>query len=127
MPSSKADKVDCDSPAPLASRRDFLATVLPVAAGAALGAHESAAASAKPSVPSIQIPKVLVSSLNAPEHLGSFADKGGITGAEVFAQQCKEENLAALFCAPGNYNIINALAEAGIPCYGGRGEGPMAH
>ncbi len=116
-----------DDPTARPTRRDFLATVVPAAAAVALGTHESHATDAKRTVPSIKIPKDLISSMSAPEHLGSFTDKGGITGAELFAQQCKDENLAALFCAPGNYNVINALAEAGIPCYGGRGEGPMAH
>ena len=46
-------------------------------------------------------------------------------GAELFAKACKEEGLAALFCCPGNYSIVSALANAGIPTYGGRTEGPM--
>lgn len=49
----------------------------------------------------------------------------GLTGAEVFAGLCKEENLAALFCAPGNYAVIHAIAASGIPSYGGRTEGGM--
>ena len=48
-------------------------------------------------------------------------------GAEVFARACKEEGLAALFCCPGNYTITHAMAVAGIPTYGGRAEGAMAH
>ena len=48
-----------------------------------------------------------------------------MTGAEVFAKLCKEEDLAALFCCPGNYTVINAIAAAGIPSYGGRSEGAM--
>ena len=48
-----------------------------------------------------------------------------MTGAEVFAQLCKEEELAALFCCPGNYTVINAIAAAGVPAYGGRTEGAM--
>lgn len=52
-------------------------------------------------------------------------DGEGMTGAEVFAQLCKEENLSALFCAPGNYAIIHALAASGITTYGGRTEGSM--
>ena len=47
------------------------------------------------------------------------------SGADVFARACKEEGLAALFCCPGNYGIISALANQGIPTYGGRTEGPM--
>ena len=48
-----------------------------------------------------------------------------MTGAQVFAKACKEEGLAALFCAPGNYHVINAIASEGIPSYGGRTEGMM--
>jgi thiamine pyrophosphate-dependent acetolactate synthase large subunit-like protein len=57
----------------------------------------------------------------------SFENKNGMTGAEVFAKACKEEELAALFCCPGNYDVIHALAAEGIPAYGGRNEGQMAH
>ena len=46
-------------------------------------------------------------------------------GAEVFARACREEGLAALFCCPGNYTVINAIAAEGIPTYGGRTEGSM--
>jgi thiamine pyrophosphate-dependent acetolactate synthase large subunit-like protein len=49
----------------------------------------------------------------------------GMTGAEVFAGICKDENLAALFCVPGNYSITHAIAASGIPSYGGRTEGGM--
>ena len=48
-----------------------------------------------------------------------------MTGAQVFAQLCKDENLPALFCAAGNYQITNEIAQVGIPCYGGRTEGGM--
>ena len=50
-----------------------------------------------------------------------------MTGAQVFARACKEEGVAALFACPGNYPIIHALASAGIPAFGGRHEGSMAH
>ena len=50
-----------------------------------------------------------------------------MTGAQVFARACKEEGVAALFACPGNYPVIHALASAGIPAYGGRHEGSMAH
>jgi len=49
-----------------------------------------------------------------------------MTGAEVFAQLCKKEGLAAMFCCPGNYTITHAVAAAGVPSYGGRTEGNMA-
>jgi thiamine pyrophosphate-dependent acetolactate synthase large subunit-like protein len=50
-----------------------------------------------------------------------------MTGAQVFARACKEEGVAALFCCPGNYALIHAIASTGIPSYGGRHEGSMAH
>lgn len=46
-------------------------------------------------------------------------------GADLFAKVCKDEGLAALFCCPGNYSIVSAIANVGIPTYGGRTEGPM--
>ncbi|WP_348240189.1 thiamine pyrophosphate-binding protein, partial [Salmonella enterica] len=54
----------------------------------------------------------------------SFEGKG-MLGADVFAKLCKDEGLAALFCAPGNYTVVHAMAAAGIPSYGGRTEGNM--
>jgi thiamine pyrophosphate-dependent acetolactate synthase large subunit-like protein len=50
-----------------------------------------------------------------------------MTGAQVFARACKEEGVAALFACPGNYPVVHAMAAAGIPAYGGRHEGSMAH
>lgn len=50
-----------------------------------------------------------------------------MTGAQVFARACKEEGVAALFACPGNYPVIHAMAATGIPAYGGRHEGSMAH
>ncbi|MDA7640446.1 thiamine pyrophosphate-binding protein, partial [Opitutaceae bacterium] len=47
------------------------------------------------------------------------------TGADIFAKACKDEGLAAMFCCPGNYSIVSAIANQGIPTYGGRLEGPM--
>jgi thiamine pyrophosphate-dependent acetolactate synthase large subunit-like protein len=49
----------------------------------------------------------------------------GLTGAQVFANLCKDEDLAAMFCAAGNYYIVNEIAQVGIPSYGGRTEGGM--
>lgn len=50
-----------------------------------------------------------------------------MTGAQVFARVCKDEGVAALFCCPGNYGVIHAIAGAGIPAYSGRHEGSMTH
>ena len=74
-------------------------------------------------IPSIRIPKAVTESLESPERTGSPAR--GATGAQVFAKLCKDEELPALFCAAGNYLIIDEIAQVGIPCYGGRTEGGM--
>jgi thiamine pyrophosphate-dependent acetolactate synthase large subunit-like protein len=50
-----------------------------------------------------------------------------MTGAQVFARACKAEGVAALFCCPGNYGVIHAVAGIGIPTYSGRHEGAMTH
>jgi acetolactate synthase I/II/III large subunit len=50
-----------------------------------------------------------------------------MTGAQVFAQACMDEGVAALFCCPGNYGVVHALAGSGIPTFSGRHEGSMTH
>ncbi len=50
-----------------------------------------------------------------------------MTGAQVFARACKEEGVKALFCCPGNYGVIHAMGDTGIPTYSGRHEGSMCH
>jgi len=75
-------------------------------------------------IPSIRIPKAVDESLNAPPRRAEFSGEG-MTGAQVFANLCKDEDLPALFCAAGNYHIVNEIAQVGIPCYGGRTEGGM--
>jgi thiamine pyrophosphate-dependent acetolactate synthase large subunit-like protein len=104
------------------SRRNFLR---PVAAGAAAAAFlPQAKLSAAPPILSITIPKDLPTSLGENPKVGTFEGRG-MTGAEIFAKLCKDEDLAALFCCPGNYTVINAIAAAGVPAYGGRSEGSM--
>ena len=76
------------------------------------------------SVPSIRIPKAVDESLNAPPRRADFTEQG-MTGAQIFANLCKDEELPALFCAAGNYAIVDEIAQVGIPCYGGRTEGGM--
>src|SRR3954470_22505029 len=103
---------------PTTSRREFAA-----------GAVAAAAMMAKPlmadvPIPSITIPKEIPANLTEAAKPGSFEGRG-MTGAEVFAKLCVEEDLAALFCCPGNYTVINAIAAAGVPSYGGRCEGSM--
>jgi acetolactate synthase-1/2/3 large subunit len=75
-------------------------------------------------IPSFKISKYVAESLNAPPSGDSPAGQG-MTGAQVFANLCKHEELQALFCAAGNYHIIDEIAQVGISCYGGRTEGGM--
>ena len=109
------------------SRRDFL---VPVGAAAVVAASliepgKLMGAPDAPAIPSIRMPKEIEVSLNETPKVGSF-EGNGMTGAEVFAKLCKEEDLAALFCCPGNYTVIHAIAAAGVPSYGGRSECAMA-
>ena len=71
----------------------------------------------------IRVPAEFAAAANAAPVTFSFP----MTGAQVFARACKEEGVAALFACPGNYPIIHAIASSGIPAYGGRHEGSMAH
>ena len=94
-------------------------------AGAALAAFvKPGTMLAAPTIQSIRVPKDIQASMDEPAKAGSFEGRG-MSGAEVFAKLCKEEDLAALFCCPGNYTVINAIAAAGVPSYGGRSEGSM--
>ena len=103
------------------SRRNFMA---PVGAGAVAALVRPKQILAAPTLPSIRIPNEVPGTMNEPAKAGSFEGRG-MTGAEIFAKLCKQEDLAALFCCPGNYTVINAIAAAGIPAYGGRTEGAM--
>ena len=100
------------------SRRRFVAKGAAAAAAAAGGA---AAANASREERPIAIPEEVPNSRKEASRPADFP----MTGAQVFAKACKDEGLAALFCAPGNYSVINAIASEGIPCYGGRTEGMM--
>jgi len=108
------------------SRRSFLMASALTGGAATAGISQQAFGATLPDVdiPSIRIPKDIPDSLAQDEHVGEFKEPG-MTGAEVFARVCKAENLAGLFCCPGNYTVINAIAAAGIPAYGGRTEGGM--
>src|SRR5580700_3108120 len=104
-------------------RRDSL-TPLAAAAVAAAIIKPGSLVAASTGIPSIRIPKEVPATLSEPPKVSSFEGRG-MSGAEVFAKLCKDENLAALFCCPGNYTVINAIAAAGVPSYGGRSEGSM--
>ncbi len=105
-----------------APRRAFLGAVAAATAAGAL--LETQPLFGDTAIPSIRIPKAVTDSLAAPQRRADFSG-AGMTGAQVFANLCKDEDLAALFCAAGNYQIINEIAQVGIPCYGGRTEGGM--
>jgi len=75
-------------------------------------------------IPAARIPKAVDDSLHAPPSRADFSGEG-MTGAQIFANLCKDEELPALFCAAGNYHIVDEIAQVGIPCYGGRTEGGM--
>jgi thiamine pyrophosphate-dependent acetolactate synthase large subunit-like protein len=103
------------------SRRDFLARS---AMGAGAAAAPAAAADAAANMAPIRVAEQFTKSIGeAPIALEFGPD--GLTGAQVFARACKEEGLAALFCCPGNYTMINAISAVGIPAYGGRIEDIM--
>jgi acetolactate synthase I/II/III large subunit len=107
------------------ARRSFLLSTAAVGAGAVASmVAEAKGGNTANSIPSIAIPKDVTDSLSQSAKPGSF-DGQGMSGAEVFAKLCQEEELAALFCCPGNYTVINAIAAAGVPAYGGRCEGSM--
>jgi acetolactate synthase I/II/III large subunit len=106
------------------SRRNFLAVPLAAGAAAAAAVGSRAEMMAEVGVTTITIPKEVSGRLAETPKVGSFEGRG-MTGAEVFAKLCKEEELAAMFCCPGNYTVINAIAATGIPTFGGRCEGAM--
>jgi thiamine pyrophosphate-dependent acetolactate synthase large subunit-like protein len=101
------------------SRRGFV-TKGAVAAAVAAGAN-AAASTTERRDSNIKLPSEVPASLSEAPKPPDFP----MTGAQIFAKACKAEGLAALFCAPGNYTVINALASEGIPSYGGRTEGMM--
>lgn len=110
------------------SRRDFLAkSALGAGATAVLGAATTASASAADAgtdMPPIRVAEQFTKSISEAPITFEFGENG-LTGAEVFARVCKMEGLAALFCCPGNYPMINAISATGIPAYGGRIEDIM--
>jgi thiamine pyrophosphate-dependent acetolactate synthase large subunit-like protein len=110
---------------PDVSRRTFMSkAVVGVGATAVsvLTANEAAATDTA-NGNAIKIPDVFAQAADTPPVKTDFP----MTGAQVFARVCKEEGLAALFSCPGNYPVVNAIAQEGIPTYSGRHEGAMCH
>ncbi|MEW6206745.1 MAG: thiamine pyrophosphate-binding protein [Acidobacteriota bacterium] len=106
------------------SRRNFIAkAAITAGAAASLGAGKASASDSSDAARPIKIPDEFALAAKAAPVKANFP----MTGAQVFARMCKEEGLAALFCCPGNYNVINAIAQEGIPAYSGRHEGAMCH
>jgi thiamine pyrophosphate-dependent acetolactate synthase large subunit-like protein len=107
------------------SRRKFITKAM-AGAGATAAvtiASSKAAGADSPDAKPITIPESFALAANAAPVKPVFP----MSGAQVFARVCKEEGLAALFSCPGNYSIVNAIAQEGIPTYSGRHEGSMCH
>ena len=131
--------MDTDKDRSGSTRRAFLkaAAATTVASGVASGVTSAAdthngASAGDPSGfekqewwKSIRESQLFTESLNEKPHTVGFKEGKGLTGAQVFANLCKQENLGALFCCPGNYQVTHEIAEIGIPTYGGRTEGNM--
>lgn len=110
---------------PLTRRRFLVANVAGATVLATAAVDQALAAKGGAiEIPSIRIPPETVESLATAPAEAKFEGRG-MSGAEVFARACRLENLAAMFCCPGNYTVINAIAQEGIPSYGGRTEGSM--
>src|SRR5580704_13612161 len=111
--------------APGVSRRKFITKAVTGAgatAAAVLVESQASAAAASSGNP-ITIPDEFAQAAKTPGVKSDFP----MNGAQVFARVCKEEGLAALFCCPGNYAVVNAIAQEGVPTYSGRHEGAMCH
>ncbi len=108
---------------PEVSRRKFITKTMTGATAAAfLGAGKVSAAE-NPETKPIKVPDEFAQAAKTAPVKAAFP----MTGAQVFARVCKEEGLAALFCCPGNYSVVNAIAQEGVPTYSGRREGAMCH
>jgi len=93
------------------------------ATAATLGAGSVGLAAAEGDTAPIRVPDEFEIAKNAPLPTVDFP----MTGAQVFARACKAEGVAALFCCPGNYSVVHAISDTGIPTYGGRHEGSLCH
>jgi acetolactate synthase-1/2/3 large subunit len=121
---------------PTATRRNFLtqaAAVGVVTAAATLAARKAQAApeatsgatgACETDAAALTPPEIARCAAIAPTR-ADFGGAKAISGAQIFANLCKDEELAGFFLCPGNYGIANELAQVGIPTYGGRTEGGM--
>ncbi|WP_162783573.1 thiamine pyrophosphate-binding protein [Devosia naphthalenivorans] len=106
-----------------ASRRSFLKYAAAGAGAAATSAGMAGNAAAQEAEAEVAptVPAEIADRNAAPLPKIEFP----MTGANLFGRACAAEGVAALFCCPGNYNIIHAIADQGIPSYSGRHEGAM--
>lgn len=110
------------------SRRTFLRrAVTGATAAAALGVNPAAAATPEAGADTDAVPIKIPAEFAAARTATLPKLDFPLTGAQVFARACKAEGVAALFCCPGNYPVIHAISSTGIPSFGGRHEGSMAH
>ena len=106
------------------SRRRFMKQAVLGAGAATVGAGTTAlGAAAEEGVAPITVPAEFETAKHAALPEVDFP----MTGAQVFARACKAEGVAALFCCPGNYSVVHAISNTGIPTYGGRHEGALCH
>jgi thiamine pyrophosphate-dependent acetolactate synthase large subunit-like protein len=103
------------------SRRAFVATAAALGAASTALRAATTAAAGDADGRAIQVPAEITATRDEAPKPADFP----MNGAQVFARACAQEGLAALFCCPGNYQVINAIAAEGIPTYGGRTEGSM--
>ena len=100
------------------SRRHFMKNAVmgagATAAALGTGGATLAAAPAEGDVKPITIPDEFKTAKAAALPTVDFP----MSGAQVFARACKEEGVKALFCCPGNYDIVHAIADTGVPTYG---------
>lgn len=114
---------DSDKPRALSRRSFVTGAAVAAATTAAVGAVKEAQARPQDTLSGVTIPPEFAAARTAALPKLDFP----LTGAQVFARACKEEGVAALFCCPGNYEVIHAIASTGIASFGGRHEGSMAH
>ena len=132
MSKAANEPTEVSMPQTMASRRSVLGVgVAAVSASVGLMPSRAVAETAcapgeGASAPEDGTVKAFGDSLEAAPTRKDFTSPGGITGAQIFANLCKDENLAALFMCSGNYTITHEIAQVGVPTFGGHNEGGMA-
>ena len=108
------------------SRRRFMKQAVLGAGAATVGAGTTVAAVAAAAEEDVN-PITVPAEFETAKHASLPEVDFPMTGAQVFARACKAEGVAALFCCPGNYSVVHAISDTGIPTYGGRHEGAQCH